>query len=600
MTTPTTLPVPSKDPRDLAFNAMKLDESMTSAAQAYTDRLGVQRLTHAGAINTIKAVNTRGAWATATSYALKDVVTSGGIAYICVLAHTSGATFAGDLATYWRVYQGVTSGDLADTAEGKGAEMIAYALSRANAVAQNVKSKLNQMPWIDDLIPVGVSDHTLYFQRAFSQGGYWQCGPGPFTISGTLKPVAGTKVLFHGTRLNHNTTTAITIWVDNVDNVALLGRLEIVGIGGGVAGTAEGIRRSGGNRFFAENIVGRDIQGRAFYEVNGTAAGARGDQAVWSNCAAYDNYIGREDLADTPTEYALWLNFTASGNLYGVNTRAGNVRFVGGNIVDNVQGGVWVRNGPNHAHGGFVGTNISHNGPGSGGWNIRLEDVENGETFVGVHCYGDNAGTGNIQIIRSKGLLYTGGILDASIYTEDATGYSYFTNNFCPDSVNTTGAYGNTPKLVICRENFTRAGMWKYNSPGSCYVRVGRIAPMQTFTAGAAATLVMNNESFDTRDAYNTTTGVFTLPWQGQFKVYGSLLIAGTSIANGDVALVLNGTPIAFAPISGVRAGAFGMVPFSWVVGGAAGATISLSVLIAAGTGLTLAGESQLNIEEIT
>jgi hypothetical protein len=43
----------------------------------------------------------KGAWVTATAYALGDVVTNGGAAYRCVLAHTSGATFAGDLATKW-------------------------------------------------------------------------------------------------------------------------------------------------------------------------------------------------------------------------------------------------------------------------------------------------------------------------------------------------------------------------------------------------------------------------------------------------------------------------------------------------------------------
>ena len=47
-TTPTNLPIPSEDPRDLKFNAGKFDEVMTSDAHYYTDRFGVKRFTIAG------------------------------------------------------------------------------------------------------------------------------------------------------------------------------------------------------------------------------------------------------------------------------------------------------------------------------------------------------------------------------------------------------------------------------------------------------------------------------------------------------------------------------------------------------------------------
>lgn len=47
-TTPTNLPIPSEDPRDLKFNAGKFDEVMTSDAYYYVDRFGVKRWTIAG------------------------------------------------------------------------------------------------------------------------------------------------------------------------------------------------------------------------------------------------------------------------------------------------------------------------------------------------------------------------------------------------------------------------------------------------------------------------------------------------------------------------------------------------------------------------
>lgn len=47
-TTPTSLPIPSEDPRVLKYNAGKFDEVMTSDAHYYTDRFGVRRWTIAG------------------------------------------------------------------------------------------------------------------------------------------------------------------------------------------------------------------------------------------------------------------------------------------------------------------------------------------------------------------------------------------------------------------------------------------------------------------------------------------------------------------------------------------------------------------------
>lgn len=47
-TTPTNKPIPSEDPRDLKFNAGKIDEVVTGNNHYYTDRFGVRRWTIAG------------------------------------------------------------------------------------------------------------------------------------------------------------------------------------------------------------------------------------------------------------------------------------------------------------------------------------------------------------------------------------------------------------------------------------------------------------------------------------------------------------------------------------------------------------------------
>lgn len=50
-TTPTNKPIPSEDPRDLKFNAGKIDEEANGSADYYTDRFGAQRLTNTGRNN---------------------------------------------------------------------------------------------------------------------------------------------------------------------------------------------------------------------------------------------------------------------------------------------------------------------------------------------------------------------------------------------------------------------------------------------------------------------------------------------------------------------------------------------------------------------
>ena len=83
-----------------------------STALTVTDRIGNQKSTLSAAIDTIKAFNSRGAWVAATAYAGKDLASNAGSWYVCVVPHTSSAAFATDAGSKWRLYQGVTTGDL--------------------------------------------------------------------------------------------------------------------------------------------------------------------------------------------------------------------------------------------------------------------------------------------------------------------------------------------------------------------------------------------------------------------------------------------------------------------------------------------------------
>ena len=58
-TTPTNKPIPSEDPRDLKFNAGKIDEEVNGSADYYADRFGVQRLTNTGRNNQFQDAQTQ-------------------------------------------------------------------------------------------------------------------------------------------------------------------------------------------------------------------------------------------------------------------------------------------------------------------------------------------------------------------------------------------------------------------------------------------------------------------------------------------------------------------------------------------------------------
>jgi len=165
----TTKAVPSIDPADLVLNAGILDAVVNSTAQTFTDRLGVVKPTVLGAIQTLQAFNSRGAWAATTTYSIKDLVSNAGTWYVCVVAHTSSAAFATDTATKWRVYQGVAAADLA--ASG-GSSLVGFIDSGAGAVpitAQNVMRDMVSAKYYG-VIGNGVADDTAAMQSAHNTG----------------------------------------------------------------------------------------------------------------------------------------------------------------------------------------------------------------------------------------------------------------------------------------------------------------------------------------------------------------------------------------------------------------------------------------------
>lgn len=161
-------------------------EVATSLNKTARDRLGNIKLTVAAAVDTIKAFNVRGPFAANTAYAVKDIYTYGGIAYVAVVAHTSALAVATDLAA-GRVFihQGAVKEDLSATG---GAGLV------GTVIGSTVAEELAKLRSPEPQTPKGASKEEC---RYLSNGTNWissmrptdpatKSGTGGFTMVGSF------------------------------------------------------------------------------------------------------------------------------------------------------------------------------------------------------------------------------------------------------------------------------------------------------------------------------------------------------------------------------------------------------------------------------
>lgn len=170
----------------------------TSTAITATDRLGHTKDTIAGAVYKIAGITNRGAWVALTAYAAKDIVLEAGTWYVCVVAHTSSAAFATDTASKWRVYQGVTSGDLGASS---GASLVGYMPAGVGAVAATVQEKLYESVSVKDKGATGdgVTDDSAAILLADSEGKWFAYGGDYLYTSSSNPTFAGGAELVNAT-----------------------------------------------------------------------------------------------------------------------------------------------------------------------------------------------------------------------------------------------------------------------------------------------------------------------------------------------------------------------------------------------------------------
>ena len=158
-TTPTNKPIPSEDPRDLKFNAGKIDEVVNSDAHYYTDRFGVRRWTIAGFQYTAEEAIRNYGYITMDSFEDGATLTlpnqvlryestgeyyrwDGAFPKVVSAGSTPASTGGISLGAWVSVGDASLRADLASSTIGKGANLLTYKsqVSNSIAISQQVKN----------------------------------------------------------------------------------------------------------------------------------------------------------------------------------------------------------------------------------------------------------------------------------------------------------------------------------------------------------------------------------------------------------------------------------------------------------------------------
>ncbi len=376
---------------------------------------------------------------------------------------------------------------------------------------------------------------------------------GFYLCNSTIDILSGQTWTFCGAQIRTTVEDRPIIRANGRRDFSLLGRLRLKGtlVTAESVTTADGFQVTNGKRYVVQGVEASLFKGHGFL-VDGTTTGgtaSRGDRGQWSDCSAHQNTTGIEFAPGAGAEYVTVSNFTASGNTLGVAMDAGNVTFLGGNVVDNTNGIFLTGVGSNNCHGIFDGVNINHNTQS----NIKADGVTRGHTFTGCHIYGNAAGSqGNIWFLNSRGILIQGGIIDAWIYNDlgsgSVAGINRVQGAYLP--TNHTGGTGNTAlqsndgglvnlEVLDC---WTYTGPASLNDPSPVFVRATRGASTQSLTSGVQNVLIFNSVTGDKKGCYDPATGVFTCKVAGTYEFSYSARITGTGLSAPFGSFRVNGS----------------------------------------------------------
>ena len=234
-TIPTNKPIPSEDPRDLKFNAGKIDEVVSGDNHYYTDRFGVRRFTIAGFQYTAEEAIRNygyitmdsfedGATLTLPNQVLRYEANGEYYRWDGEFPKTVPAGSTPDSTGEVKLGAWVSVGDASLRTElnsSSGAGLIGYN-QKTSAVRRVLIDKLNEFVSVTDFIRDSDEDDTTGIQSALNVGGKVYLPDGVFNVSSPL--VLNSNTFFYGPgKINSTNQTDSVIKIVNSLNVTIEG-----------------------------------------------------------------------------------------------------------------------------------------------------------------------------------------------------------------------------------------------------------------------------------------------------------------------------------------------------------------------------------------
>lgn len=403
----------------------------------------------------------------------------------------------------------------------------------------------------------GVTDDTAAYQRAAAASLSPYSPPGSTVLSDSIVLRDNQNWRLDGTQISITGNVKVFTVAAGVDDWSIRGRWSVTGnndSSGSLSGSGAAVEITDSKHFYVDGLIANNIKGYGVHILPGSSTSPRAEHGVISGVQCYACTIGfAADAGTQPgAEYCTLANSIFSRNGTGVAISAGNAIISNCHIVDNTTN-MAIDAGSNHAHGIVSGCNINHP---SGTYNINLTNVTNGMTFHGCHVF-----EGTIWLNGCKGVTFSGGVMAPSVIINDTSvspqsGYNFFKNNYWQTGYSGFLFSNNSGlnELVIMGgvgpAVYDSASGDVFNDPSPVYVNARRAAGSnQSLTSGVAATLILNTEVWDRRNAYDNATGSFVVPAEqkGTYRIHGNLMFSGTSMSSTSsiVDLKVNGTSTA-------------------------------------------------------
>lgn len=286
---------------------------------------------------------------------------------------------------------------------------------------------------------------------------------GTYATTG-LKCVSNLVIESDGPVVLVSDTEAPMLDLSHCSNVSLRGDFTLIGKSPPYTGhtTQTGPAAGGQTGIKLDRSERISIEGRVeIRNIAGTCLDAQSSLA-WQSVTLIRglivNHCYRGIHLHDAAEYMTFSDFNAFNNVYGVVVESGNNSFANGKVVYNSVA-IRLAGGTNHAHGIFTAVEANHNAV-----NLQVQDVTLGQTFLGCHFIGDQAGGGGsrIELIASKGVNIVGGQIGSDISLEGGSQLSLQSNYIRTDITNAPRVAAGS--LLIARDNFGPTGPWASNS----------------------------------------------------------------------------------------------------------------------------------------